>query len=91
MQNQKSAFAAKKEKGQASLFSFGIGKVVTDGRVPLPESHSIEEREGMEERAEPAQPKRRPGRPFRVPGTTIEATARVDAQQPDRGFKQSNL
>jgi hypothetical protein len=52
MQNQRSAFAAKREKGQAPLFSFGIGKVGTGGRVPLPESHNMEEREGTEEREE---------------------------------------
>jgi hypothetical protein len=42
---QRCKFAAKREKGQASLFSFGVGKVGDDGRVPIRESHSKEERE----------------------------------------------
>jgi hypothetical protein len=42
--NKRSRFAAKREKGQASLFSFGVGKVGDDGRVPIPESHNKEER-----------------------------------------------
>jgi hypothetical protein len=31
-------FAAKREKDQPSLFTFGFGKVGVDGRVPLPDS-----------------------------------------------------
>jgi hypothetical protein len=60
-------FAAKREKGQASLLSFGVGKVGNDGRVPIPESHSKKEREQGEDGAllleEPEETKRRPGRP----------------------------
>jgi len=41
---QRSKFAAKREKGQASLFSFGIGQLGVDGRVSLPESHGKAER-----------------------------------------------
>jgi hypothetical protein len=44
--------AARREKGQASLFSFGVGKVGDDGRVPIPESHSKEEREQGKDSAE---------------------------------------
>jgi hypothetical protein len=43
---QRSKFAAKRETGEASLFSFGIEKVGVDGRVPIPETHSKGEREG---------------------------------------------
>jgi len=37
---QRSKFAA---KGQASLFSFGIGQLGVDGRVSIPESHNKEQ------------------------------------------------
>jgi hypothetical protein len=45
--------AARREKGQASLFSFGVGKVGDDGRVNSV-SHSKEEREQEEDSAEEA-------------------------------------
>jgi hypothetical protein len=49
-----------------SLFSFGVGKVGDNGRVPIPESHSKEETEQGEDSAEEAgKPKRRPGRPVK--------------------------
>jgi hypothetical protein len=51
---QRSNFAARREKGPAPLFSFGVGKVRDDGRVPIPESHSKEEREQGEDSAEEA-------------------------------------
>jgi hypothetical protein len=46
--------AARRERGQASLFSFGVEKVGDDGRVPISESHSKEEREQGEDSAEEA-------------------------------------
>jgi hypothetical protein len=42
---QRSKFAAKREKGQVSLFSFGIGQLEVDGKVPIPETQSKGERE----------------------------------------------
>jgi hypothetical protein len=63
---QRNKFAAKREKGQASFFSFGVGKFGDDGRVPIRESHSKEEREQGEDSAEEAgKPNRRPGRPVK--------------------------
>jgi hypothetical protein len=51
---------------QASLFSFGVGKVGDDGRVAIRESHSKLEREQGEDSAEEAgKPKRRSGRPVK--------------------------
>jgi hypothetical protein len=80
---QRCKFAAKREKGQASLFSFGVGKVGDDGRVPISESHSKEEREQGEDSAEEAEkPKRRPGRPVKdKTATHPEATARAEIQK----------
>jgi hypothetical protein len=46
---QRSKFAAMREKGQASLFSFGIAQLGVDGRVPIPEKQSKGEREEEEE------------------------------------------
>jgi len=83
---QRSKFAAKREKGQASLFSFGIGQRGVDGRVPISESQSKGEREEEEDSAlltkEPENPKRRPGRPLGdKTANHSEAAARAEVQK----------
>jgi len=66
-------FAVKREKGQPSLFDFGVGKVNEGGRIPIPAS--VGTAQPVSQATSQRWPKRGPGRPKKV-GTTSGVAAK---------------